>query len=468
VVETCAPRKSGRAALLSRLDTLLEKKGSMPTATASANPGWAAPSVRTVQQRAREIANQAILKEPMLNRLTRGIDRIVLHPLLGQIILASILFLVFQAVFTWATGPMEAIEWSFATLGEMVRAIVADGWVRSLIIDGVLAGVGSVVVFLPQILILFAFILLLEASGYMARAAFLMDEVMLRLGLNGRAFIPLLSSFACAIPGIMATRTIESETDRLTTILIAPLMTCSARLPVYTLVIAALIPPLAVGPFNLQGLVMFGLYLAGVASAVGVAYVLKRTVTRGRAQPLLMELPTYKLPDPRDFLVNLSLRGWAFLKRAGKFIFAVSIILWFLASYPSTAGGIRETYAGMLGSLIEPILRPIGFSLEIAIALIPGFAAREVAVGALGTVYALQTTGDDMRLVQTLQQAWSLPTGLAFLAWYVFAPQCMATLAVVRRETNSWRWTAFMVVYLLVLAYVAAGITYWTARALGL
>jgi ferrous iron transport protein B len=363
---------------------------------------------------------------------------------------------------------MTWIEDGFALLGTWIGAVLGEGWLKSLIVDGVIAGVGSVVVFLPQIVILFAFILALEASGYMARAAFLMDELMLRVGLNGRAFIPLLSSFACAIPGMMSARTIENENDRLTTILVAPLMTCSARLPVYTLIIAAFIPPTAVGVFNLQGLVMFALYISGVVSAVVVAFLLKRTLTKGRPQPLLMEMPTYKLPDPRDFFLNLWMRAWAFLKRAGKFIFAVSVILWFLSAYPSSATSIRESYAGMLGSWLEPLLAPIGFNLEIAIALVPGFAAREVAVGALGTVYAVHGEGDTAGLAAALQNAWSLPTALAFLAWYVFAPQCMATLAVARREMNSWRWTAFMFGYLFVMAYVAAGATYWTARWAGL
>jgi ferrous iron transport protein B len=379
------------------------------------------------------------------------------------------LFFMFQAVFTWAEVPMGMIEDGFAALGAWVSATLPDNWVRGLIVDGIIAGVGSVIVFLPQIVILFAFILALEASGYMARAAFLMDELMLRVGLNGRAFIPLLSSFACAIPGMMSARTIENENDRLTTILVAPLMTCSARIPVYTLMIAAFIPPTTVGVFNLQGLVLFGLYAAGVLSAITVAFVLKRTLTRGRPQPLLIEMPTYKLPDPMDFFVNLWLRAWAFLQRAGRFIFGISIALWFLASYPSGATSIRETYAGMLGSWLEPLLKPIGFNLEIAIALVPGLAAREVAVAALGTVYAVQVSDDNTTgLAQALQGAWSLPTALAFLAWYVFAPQCLATLAVARREMNSWRWTAFMAAYLLVLAYVAAGVTYWTAVWAGL
>ncbi len=462
VVTTCATRKAGRAGLLARLD------GLVATQPVAAERAGVVSDLRTVQREARAIAQDVILQEPAMNKLTRAVDRVVLNPFAGPLVLASLLFFMFQAVFTWAEAPMTLIEDGFAALGGWISTTLPEGWVKGLIVDGVIAGVGSVIVFLPQIVILFAFILALEASGYMARAAFMMDELMLRVGLNGRAFIPLLSSFACAIPGMMSARTIESENDRLTTILVAPLMTCSARIPVYTLIIAAFIPPTTVGMFNLQGLVMFGLYIAGIVSAVTVAFVLKRTLTRGRPQPLLMEMPTYKLPDPRDFLVNLWMRAWAFVRRAGAYIFWVSVVLWFLASYPSSASGIRESYAGMLGSWLEPLLRPIGFNLEIAIALVPGLAAREVAVGALGTVYALQSTDDTTGLAQALQQAWSLPTALAFLAWYVFAPQCLATLAVARREMNSWRWTVFMVGYLLAMAYVAAGATYWTARWAGL
>lgn len=461
VVTTTATRKAGRAPLLARLDELIARVGE------SAATGQIA-DLRSVQREARAIAQEAILAEPAMNKLTRTIDRVVLNPIAGPLVLAALLFLMFQAVFTWAELPMTWIEDGIATFGSWVGSVVGDGWLKSLLIDGVIAGVGSVIVFLPQIVILFAFILALEASGYMARAAFLMDELMLRVGLNGRAFIPLLSSFACAIPGMMSARTIENENDRLTTILVAPLMTCSARLPVYTLIIAAFIPPTTVGLFNLQGLVMFALYITGVISAVAVAFILKRTLTQGRPQPLLMEMPTYKLPDARDFFINLWLRGWAFLKRAGMYIFTISVILWFLASYPSSATSIRESYAGMLGSWLEPLLKPIGFNLEIAIALVPGFAAREVAVGALGTVYAVQAEGEGAGLAAALQNAWSLPTALAFLAWYVFAPQCMATLAVARREMNSWRWTAFMFAYLFVMAYVAAGATFWTARWAGL
>jgi ferrous iron transport protein B len=303
----------------------------------------------------------------------------------------------------------------------------------------------------------------------MARAAFLMDELMARIGLSGRALIPLLSSFACAIPGIMSARTIESERDRLTTIMIAPLMTCSARLPVYTLIIAAFIPPDKVGILNQQGLVLFALYMAGVLSSILVAFIMKRTITKGASQPLMMELPTYKLPQLRDFLLGLWSRSSAFLKRAGTIILATSILLWFLVAYPGDATNLSETYAGMIGGVLQPLLAPIGFNLAITIALVPGMAAREVAVGALGTVYAVQGGEDNIEgLAAALQSAWSLPTALAFLAWFVFAPQCFATLATVRRETNSWGWTGFMFGYLFAAAYVAAGITYWAATAAGL
>lgn len=461
VVATCATRKNGRAELLTKIDALIAAHDW----DASPAAQLAQPDLRDLQREARIITKAVIIAEPAMNRLTRSIDSVVLHPVLGPLVLAAILFFMFQAVFTWAAAPMDAIEGGLGALGEAVSGILPDTWVRSLVVDGIIAGVGSVLVFLPQIVILFALILVLEASGYLARAAFLMDELMLRVGLNGRAFIPLLSSFACAIPGMMAARTIDNDRDRLTTILVAPLMTCSARLPVYALIIAAFIPPTKIGPFGLQGLVMFALYAAGVVSAILVAFVLKRTVTKGRPQPFLMELPTYKLPDPRDFFLNLWSRAWAFIKRAGGYILLVSIILWFLISYPGSAEDIRHTYAGMIGSALEPLLRPIGFNLPISIALVPGMAAREVAVGALGTVYAVHGVDADVSgLAATLSSAWSLPTALAFLAWYVFAPQCFATIAVARRETNSLRWTVLMVVYLFVLAYVAAGATYWIAR----
>ena len=466
VVTANATRKAGREALLAKLDDALAHK---EIAAPPQGPFPAPEEIRAHQSEARRIAGAAIAYEPPFNRATRAIDRIVLHPVAGPFILAALLFFMFQMVYTWSAGPVDMLDAGAASLGDFAAAHLPAGWLHNLIVDGVIAGVGSVVVFLPQILILFTFILLLEASGYMARAAFLMDELMYRFGLNGRAFIPLLSSFACAIPGIMASRVIENDRDRLTTILIAPLMTCSARLPVYALIIGAFIPEESVGPFNLQGLVLFALYIAGVISAVSIAFIFKRTIAKARSQPLILELPTYKLPNAKDFFISLWMRASAFLKRAGTVILATSVILWFLAAYPASATTLKESFAGRIGGLIEPLLAPIGFNLEIAIALVPGMAAREVAVGALGTVYAIHGGPENAQgLSETLQSAWSLPTALAFLAWYVFAPQCFATLATIRRETGSWKWAGFALGYLFTLAYLGAGLTYWISRAAGL
>ncbi len=469
VIATNATRRSGREALLKQLDETLAQmqEGAIARKDASAFPP--PEDIRAHQHEARRVARAAILHEPAFNRATRIIDKFALHPVFGPFILAALLFIMFQLVYTWSAWPVDMLDAGAGALGDAAAQTLPEGWLRDLIVDGVIAGVGSVVVFLPQIVILFTFILLLEASGYMARAAFLMDELMMRFGLNGRAFIPLLSSFACAIPGIMAARVIENDRDRLTTILLAPLMTCSARLPVYTLVIAAFIPATQVGPFGLQGLVMFGLYIAGVISAVLAAFIFKRTITKAQTQPLIMEMPTYKLPNASDFFISLWMRASAFLKRAGTIILATSIILWFLASFPPGADTLRESFAGRIGSVLEVLLAPIGFNLEIAIALVPGMAAREVAVGALGTVYAVQGGPEnELGLVETLQSAWSLPTALAFLAWYVYAPQCFATIATIRRETNSWQWPAFALGYLFALAYLSAGLVYWISRAAGL
>jgi len=378
-------------------------------------------------------------------------------------------------VFSWAEAPMDAIDAVMVGLQQWLSAHMADSLLKSLIVDGVIAGVGGVIIFLPQILILFLFILLLEDSGYMTRAAFLMDRLMSGVGLNGRAFIPLLSSFACAIPGIMAARTIAHPLDRLTTILIAPLMTCSARLPVYVLVIAAFVPNTTVwGGIGLQGLIMFDLYATGIIGALTVAGVLRLTVLRGARQPLLMELPSYKWPNPTNVLLGLLERARIFMRRIGTIILWVMIILWCLATFPSAPEGATEpainySFAGMIGHTLAPLLAPIGFNWQIAIALVPGLAAREVAVAALGMVYAL--SGDEEAVTEALSvalaQDWTLATALALLAWYVFAPQCLATLAATRRETNSWRWPVFMFIYLIVLAYIAAFITYRVTLALG-
>lgn len=462
VVPTRATRKAGREQLVAMIDGVL---GTIPPAVAVAEPEQ---DLRALQREARRIANET-MTEPAMNKLTRGLDAVLLHPVAGVAVLIAVLFVVFQSVFAWATPLMDEIEAGFAWLQETVSPMITDPILHGFVVDAAINGVGSVVVFLPQIVILFAFILFLEASGYMARAAFLMDELMLRVGLNGRAFIPLLSSFACAIPGIMAARTIEEERDRITTIMVAPLMTCSARLPVYTLLIGVFIPQTSVGIFNLQGLVLFGLYVIGVVSAVLVAFILKRTATKGPSQPLIMELPTYKLPVWRDFFLGLVQKAWAFLKRAGTIIFATTIGLWVLAYFPNGGTGLEGSYAGMIGKVIEPIFRPIGFNLEMVVALIPGMAAREAAVSSLGLIYSLGPVDETSEALQTvLHGAWSLPMALSFIAWYVYAPQCFATLATVRRETNSWKWTGFMFVYLIGLAYLASLATFWIATWAGL
>jgi ferrous iron transport protein B len=402
------------------------------------------------------------------------LDALVLHPLLGPVILAVILFLVFQAVFAWAQAPMDEIKLGVAAFGNWLGAALPPSLLKDLLINGILAGVGSVLVFLPQIIILFFFILVLEDSGYLPRAAFLLDRIMGSVGLSGRAFIPLLSSFACAIPGIMATRTIQNPRDRLATIMIAPLMTCSARLPVYALIIGAFIPRRTVwGGLELQGVVLFALYLVGVASAMAVAFVLKRTGRGSGFQALMLELPAYHWPNLRNLGIGLWQRVEIFMSRVGTIILALMVILWALSSFPApppgaTGPAIQYSIAGHLGAWLAVLFKPIGFNWQISIALVPGLAAREVAVGALGTVYALSATGNDVSsaLTPLITQSWSLPTALSLLAWYVFAPQCLSTLATVKRETNSWRYPIIMAVYLFAMAYAGSWITFRIATAL--
>lgn len=471
VVPIVAIRKDGIEALMTELERL---------PIGEANPeahGWSEPTadeIRAAHAEAARILHDCSF-HPGDEQTTRRLDAVLLHPVWGIVILLAVLFLMFQAVFAWATPAMDLIEKSVAALGALVGTALPDGLLRSLIVDGVFAGVGSVLVFLPQIVILFFFIILLEDFGYMARAAFLMDRLMAGTGLHGRAFIPLLSSFACAIPGVMAARVIENRRDRLATILVAPLMTCSARLPVYTLVIAAFIPdrPMLGGLVGLQGLTMFALYAAGILSALAVAFVLKKLVWRQQPEPFIMELPDYKWPQPRNVALALWLRAWVFLRRAGTIILALMIVVWFLSTFPAPPEGaegpaIDWSIAGRLGHFLEPVFRPLGFNWQIVVALIPGMAAREVAVGVLGTVYSLSATGDEVgaALAPVLAANWSLPTALSLLVWYVFAPQCLSTLAVVRRETASWRWPAVMFGYMLVLAYAAAWATHAIAQGL--
>ena len=439
------------------------------------------PSNESSQTTADHQVVQGILQRMGLDQLVPDVlsdrlDRILLHPVWGQMILAVVLFLIFQAVFSWAEAPMELIksmtEWS----ADQARALLPNTWWQSLLVDGVIAGVGGVVVFLPQILILFFFILILEESGYLPRAAFLLDRIMGSVGLSGRSFIPLLSSFACAIPGIMATRTIANTRDRMVTILIAPLMTCSARLPVYTLLISAFIPAVRIDGLELQGLVLFALYIAGILGAMGVAWLLKVMTHTGRqVRPLMMELPSYHLPTLRNVAIGLLQRVQIFMRRVGGIILILTIALWFLASFPTPPEGatlqpIEYSVAGWLGHAAALVFEPIGFNWQISLALVPGMAAREVAVSALGTVYALSSTGDNTSelLAPIIAHAWSTATALSLLAWFVFAPQCLSTIATIKRETGGWTMPAIALTYLFVLAYIAAFVTYRLAVWAGL
>lgn len=464
VIRCVAVRNAGRAHLIEFLNEwtadILNDSVSIPAIEKN--------NLKDLQSKARLITSRSVSQINKTVSLTQKIDNIVLHPFYGVIILAGLLIFMFQAVYWWAAPFMDGIDFIFSRLQLMVDSNFSETWLKSLISDGIIAGVGSVIIFLPQIIILFAFILLLEASGYMTRAAFLVDSLMAKVGLNGRAFIPLLSSFACAIPGIMAARSIEQEKDRLTTILIAPLMTCSARWPVYIMIIGAFIPNINIGFLGLQGLIAFGLVLGGIIFAMIMAFIFKKTLMNNSKSILLIELPSYKLPVIKDYFLGLWDRALIFINRAGRIILPASIIIWFLASYPTKSNGIVGTFAGKIGALIEPILRPIGFNLEIAISLIPGMAAREVVVGALATIYSLDSESLDGPLRETLQNSWSLPTALSFLVWFVFAPQCLSTLAIMRKETNSWRWPLFAFFYLFSLAYLMAGITYQITVNLGL
>ena len=472
VVSSVAVRRGGTDRLLDALDDRLAVHQPMSAAD------WRAPdaaALRGAQGEADRVLRAAVRNPGHLDPTTARVDAVLLHPVAGLVILLALLFVMFQAVFAWARPLMELISEGFTWLGVVVAQAPLPEIARSFLKDGLIAGVGSVIVFLPQIVILFLFILLLEDLGYMARAAFLMDRIMGGAGLHGRAFIPLLSSFACAIPGIMATRVIDDRRDRLTTILVAPLMTCSARIPVYTLIISAFIPDRPVWGFvGLQGLVMFGLYAAGITAALAVSFVAKRLFWRTTAgEPFMLELPDYKIPQVRSLAMGVMARALAFLKRAGTTILSMMILIWALASFPQPPEGATEpainySLAARIGHAIETVTAPLGFNWQINVALIPGMAAREVAVGALGTIYAVDAgEGAAEKIGKVLAGQWPLATALALLAWYVFAPQCASTLAVIRRETGGWRWMAVTFFYMLALAYAAALATNQIARALG-
>ncbi len=470
IVATVATRRRG-------IDVLAAAIQTAATTVPVSAPTWKEPAsseLRALHREAERLVKTYAKPPKRPDTWTGRLDSVLLHPVGGLAILLVLLFFMFQAVFSWAQPVMDLITAGFAWLSVGIGQVLPDGLLKSFLCDGLIAGVGSVVVFLPQIMILFLFIILLEDVGYMARAAFLMDKIMGGAGLHGRAFIPLLSSHACAIPGIMATRVIDQRRDRLTTILVAPLTTCSARIPIYTLIISAFVPNHTLfGWISEQGLVMLGLYAAGITSALTVAFVIRKVFWRGASEPFLMELPAYKLPDPWNVARLVLQRAEIFLRRAGTIILSMMVIVWALSKVPLAPPGAKDpaidySFAGMIGHALQPLLAPIGFSWQMSVALIPGMAAREVAVGALGTVYAV-SGGDNNTgvLGAALANHWSLASALAFLAWYVFAPQCASTLGVVKRETNSWKWPAIMFGYMITLAYIAAFITYHVAVALG-
>ncbi|MCP5265158.1 MAG: ferrous iron transporter B [Burkholderiaceae bacterium] len=467
IVETVAIRSDGTARLLAEIDA----RGVPPPPPAQA----ALPDATELHRQVHALLAAAVKLPRPTDAIDDAIDAVVMHPVWGLVILAATMFLMFQAVFSWATPLMDAIRTGVEALGAWVGALLPAGPLNSLLINGVLAGVGAVLVFLPQILILFLFILVLEESGYLPRAAAFLDRYMVGAGLSGRSFIPLLSSFACAVPGIMATRTIQDPRDRLATIVVAPLMTCSARLPVYALLIGAFVPRQDVfGLLNLQGLVLFGLYVAGIAWAIVIAWLLKRFAPDTAGHALLLELPGYRLPAARDILIGLWERTRIFLRRVGTIIVPLTVLLWFLSSYPAPPAGaagpaILHSFAGMIGRGLEPLFAPLGFGWQICVALVPGLAAREVAVGALGTVYALSAADANTAsaLAGLISAQWSLPTALSLLAWYVVAPMCVSTMVVIRRETQSWRLLAAIVVGLFALAWLSALVVYRVALALG-
>lgn len=469
VVPSIAVQRGGADALLRAVDA---GEARVPHAAAVEAVALDADATHAEVHR---VFDAAVRLPPPGLSLEDRLDRWALHPVIGFALLFAVMFVMFQAVYAWAEPLMGGIEAGTAWLGANVAAWMPDGPLESLLVDGLIAGLGGVVVFLPQILILFLFILALEESGYLPRAAFLLDRVMAGVGLSGRSFIPLLSSFACAVPGIMATRSIADPRDRLATILVAPLMTCSARLPVYALLIGAFIPQREVlGVLNLQGLVLFALYLAGILSALAVSWVMKRWRRDVREHALLLELPAYRVPNPRDVVIGLYERGMIFLKRVGGILLALTVLLWFLASYPAppegaTGPAIDHSFAGMIGHAIAPVFAPLGFSWQICIALIPAMAAREVAVSALATVYAISAVSDDQAgaLAPLIASDWTLATALALLVWFIYAPQCVSTLATIKRETGSWRQTGIATVYLFALAYGAALLTYQLAVAMG-
>lgn len=470
IVETVAVNSQGVAELRKALENYA-RTPPVPTGKQALVLSDRQESVEALYDQIESLIKQHVIQPEAFPRWQDRLDSLVMHPVLGLVVLFTTMLVIFQAVFAWATPLVDLIDGGFAALGDAISAFLPDGILKDFLVDGLIAGVGGVLVFLPQILILFFFILVLEDTGYLTRAAFLLDRPMRGLGLSGRSFIPLLSSFACAVPGVMATRTIADPRERFITIMVAPLMTCSARLPVYALIIAAFIPQQTVwGIFNLQGLTLFGLYFAGVASAALIAWIMRRRTAREEF-PLLLELPSYRWPMAYHLLMGLRERAWIFIRRVGTIILALSIVLWFLATFPGAPEGATQpaidySFAGQLGHLMQPLFAPLGFNWQMCIALIPAMGAREVAVSALATVYAVGEESIDAALGATLAASWSLPVAYAYLAWFVYAPQCISTIAVVKRETNSAKATTFFTLYLFALAYFAAWVTYQVASAI--
>ena len=474
VIPMIATHGDGVAALMAKIDQMLPKTESAASFTITKQKiQWQRPTSQAITDRFRrvdQILAKSLESASQSDQLTWKIDKILLHPLWGSVILAVILLALFQSVFTWASPVADALDSFVVTLKDFMNALLRPGMTRDLISEGLLSGVGSVIVFLPQIMLLFLFINLLEGSGYMARAAFMLDRLMYKVGLQGRSFVPLLSSFACAIPGIMATRTIRDERDRITTILVAPLITCSARLPVYTLLVSAFIAEESefLG-IRIQAWVMFGLFLAGVLSAFIAAGITQMLGRRKQQTAFMLELPSYRWPHWRYVGMSLWHRSLAFVQRAGTIILGLSVFIWFLSSYPKPPENHREppihySAAATIGRAIEPLVRPIGFDWRIATGLVPGLAAREVMVSSLATVFAVEMTddesGSEKTLKDKLRQAWSPATAFALIAWYIFAPQCISTVAAVRRETGGWKWAFILVLYTLTLAWLAAFVTF--------
>ena len=458
VIETVAVKRRGVQALINCLD------GELPVATRVTPEDVALET--EIHAQVRELLAATVTMPQVFSKLDDSLDRWILHPVFGLVILMLVMFLMFQAVYALGVPLSDAIGDGFDWLGNWFGNFLPPGPLQGLVVQGLCAGLGTVLGFLPEVLLLFFFLLVLEQSGYLPRAAFLLDRAMRSVGLAGHSLIPLLSSFACAIPGIMGTRGISDSRERLATMLVAPLMTCSARLPVYTLLIAAFIPAgHMLSVFNMQGIVLFVLYFAGIAGAMLVAWVMKRINRDKSEHVLLMELPSYRLPTVSDVGIGLYKRCTIFLRRLTGLVMALTVLMWVLVSYPSppvgaTGPAIDYSFAGHIGQILSHLFAPLGFNWQMTLALVPAFAAREVAVSALATVYAV---ANESGLGHTLAMHISLPAALSMLAWFVYAPQCMSTLVVIRRESGYWRYAAYWFGYSFTMAYVASLVTYQIA-----